>query len=215
MSYTSASHELNQTLALLRSLEQNMRYFAQAIGNELTTLETLEEVTSADLLKAQAYSFAHAGQDARAISGLRALVSQQDYATPRNLNKLSQVLIRTNQSSAFEEAISISEAVLAQNDLPEVEVWFANHNCAAALIGVGQFPEALQAANNALAVRQDARTATLRDIAERGPAVLESLTDQGLSPTRLAEFDLTDSSAEDGMSMLLISLTAVMRVEAG
>ncbi len=219
MSYTSDSQrELSQTLALLRLLEQTMKYFAQAIENERTALENMEEVTTADLLKARAYSFAHAGQDARAISDLRALVSQRDYATPRNLNKLSQVLIRTNQSGAFEEAISISESVLAQSDLPEVEVWFANHNYAAALIGVGRFPEALQAANNALAIRQDERTAVLKDIAERGPDVLESLADQGFSPASLAEVTSTDpsevtGSSEDGSGMLRPSLTIVTRAE--
>lgn len=219
MSYTSSpQHELNQTLALLRLLEQTMKYFAQAIENERTVLENMEEITTADLLKARAYSFAHAGQNACAISDLRALVSQQDYATPHNLNKLSQVLIRTNQSFAFEEAMSISESVLCQSDLPEVEVWFANHNYAAALIGVGRFPEALQAANNALAIRQDERTAALKDIAEHGPDILESLADQGFSPARIAEFPSTDSSevtgfSENRLSMLRPSLTTVMRSE--
>ncbi|MBD2470938.1 hypothetical protein H6G90_25330 [Nostoc sp. FACHB-145] len=190
-----------------------MKYFAQAIENERIALENMEEVTTADLLKARAFSFAHAGQDARAISNLRALVSQRNHATPRNLNKLSQVLIRTNQNSAFEEAISISEAVLSQSNLPEAEVWFANHNYAAALIGLGRFPEALQAANNALAARQDERTTILKDIAERGPDILESLMDQGISPARLAEFTSTDSSEEDGINTLRSSLISVMRSE--
>jgi tetratricopeptide (TPR) repeat protein len=180
--------ELSQTLSLLRSLEQNMNYFARAIEDERRTLEEKDSVTPSDILKARGYSLAHAGEDEKSISDLKALVSQQDYATPHNLNKLAQVLVRVNQHAGLEEAISISETVLTKEDIPEDEVWFANHNLAAALISLGRLTEALKAANTALSIRHDERTAILKTIAENGLSSLDFLADQGVSVAHLASF---------------------------
>lgn len=200
-------NELKQVKTLLESLERDMDYFAKAINVERRELESRTSATTADVLKARGFSLAHAGRNEQAMADLKALVSQADHATARNLNKLAQVLVRIGQRDTFEEAITISDSVLSRTDLADGEKWFAHHNRAAALIGLGSLQDAIAAADAALAVQHDERTRLLKVIAEHGPNLVETLADAGIAPAQMAEVSPETSVPKVALMSIVFSET--------
>lgn len=211
-SETVSEKQKADVVSLISSLEQSLIYFVNAVAKERQDLVANEQPTAADIIKARGFALAHAGHHSAAILDLRSLVSQSEYSTPHNINKLAQVLIRTGEQQGYAEALELVDTVLSNMELDEGEAWFAYHNKSAALIGLGRLDEAAKAASEALSYRSDQRTVSLKLLAEHGDDNLRMFEEKGITSASIV--GLSASAGEATLEQLVSSKAPLAMVMA-
>ncbi|MEQ1684259.1 MAG: hypothetical protein ABL916_11460 [Burkholderiaceae bacterium] len=139
-------------VALCRSVLTTLEYNALAVRAELSELETTQEGDEVGLLQRQAYALYHAGFDDQARAAFNALVALAPH--PDSLTKLAQLELRQGRAAASLDAAEAAIAMSADHHL-------ATQTRAAALLALGRGREALEAANVAMGLADDPRSAAL------------------------------------------------------
>jgi len=158
------------TVALLNELARTAEYNARKLGRLSQQLGEHEHPTLADLLEYRGHALAQAGYVDAAIHDLSSLLSDPARATPDNRNKLAQQLIYRAKGTDVDEAIRIASNVAGDVAASPEQRFFANDLLAQALLVAGRKPEAIAAADAALALHDSPRVHAIRALAEQDGA---------------------------------------------